>query len=72
LTAGAFAGWLRERMGEHGVESPKQLGREIGGFGSNVRRWLAGRVRPERPSCGKLAERFGVPEREVLELAGRA
>jgi transcriptional regulator with XRE-family HTH domain len=71
LSTGAFDAWLCERMAEHGVRSPEHLGREIGVFGSTVRGWLAGGVRPERPACRKLAERFGVPLGEVLAFVGR-
>lgn len=64
-----FAPWLKQRMDERGL-GVNQLAEYTGIYGSAISRWLNGRSRPDPDNCVRLAEFFGRPQREVLQVAG--
>jgi transcriptional regulator with XRE-family HTH domain len=67
----AFSNWLTAQLAERGI-SRSELATSIDVTSDAVFKWLRGESLPSRGVCRAIAQYFGVPEHEVLELAGRA
>lgn len=69
--AHAVSEWLKARMAARaGGLGVNQLGEYTGIYPSNISRWLNERAIPNPEFCVKLADYFGRPRRELLQLAG--
>jgi transcriptional regulator with XRE-family HTH domain len=67
----AFSNWLTEQLAGRGI-SRSELASSIDVTSDAVFKWLHGESTPSRGVCRAIAQYFNLPEREVLELAGRA
>lgn len=65
-----FGEWLADRLFEHDNMTQSEFALRIGVDQSTVSGWVNGESRPRRNTCYKIADFFGVPRAEVVQLAG--
>jgi RNA polymerase primary sigma factor len=65
----AFSQWLHDQLAQKGV-SRYTLATSVGVTSHAVFKWLRGESVPVRDNCRAIARYFGVPEEDVLQIAG--